>query len=70
MEDSTLDARKRKNVQVGSQVKVVQKQHQKSGKLTQGIVKKILTKSSNHPYGIKVQLVSGEVGRVKKIYAD
>ncbi|HAO21808.1 MAG: hypothetical protein BWK80_48865 [Desulfobacteraceae bacterium IS3] len=51
----------------GVHVRVVQKQDQRSGKLTEGIVKDILTKSSTHPHGIKVRLVSGIVGRVKEI---
>ncbi len=51
----------------GSRVKVVQKQDQRSGKLTEGIVKDILTKSPSHPHGIKVRLENGIVGRVKEI---
>lgn len=54
----------------GVQVRVVQKQDQRSGKLTEGIVKDILTKSATHPHGIKVRLVSGIVGRVKEIIGD
>jgi uncharacterized repeat protein (TIGR03833 family) len=57
----------RKNIKIGSVVSVVQKQDQRSGKLTNGIVKRILTNSANHPHGIKVMLESGIVGRVKKI---
>jgi uncharacterized repeat protein (TIGR03833 family) len=57
----------RKDIIPGSHVKVVQKQDQKSGKLTQGIVKDILTKSPSHPHGIKVRLENGIVGRVKEI---
>lgn len=57
----------RKDIQVGGEVEVVQKQDQRSGNLTTGIVKKILTKSPTHPHGIKVMLETGEVGRVKKI---
>lgn len=48
-------------------VLIVLKQDQRSGKLTEGIVKEILTKSPNHPHGIKVRLESGQVGRVKEI---
>lgn len=55
------------NIKQGLKVKIVLKQDQKSGKLTVGVVKDILTKSSSHPHGIKVRLVSGEVGRVKEI---
>ena len=48
-------------------VKVVQKINQKTGKLTEGIVKEILTKSSSHPFGIKVLLENGTIGRVKEV---
>jgi uncharacterized repeat protein (TIGR03833 family) len=61
------DGRNRKNIQVGLEVEIVQKHDQRSGNLTNGVVQRILTKSSNHPHGIKVQLESGEVGRVKYI---
>ncbi len=54
-------------IKVGAKVWVVQKQDQRSGKLTEGIVSKILTNSKDHPHGIKVMLESGIVGRVKKI---
>jgi uncharacterized repeat protein (TIGR03833 family) len=57
----------RKNIQPGQVVKIVLKQDQKSGKLTEGIVKNILTSSPNHHHGIKVRLESGAVGRVKEI---
>lgn len=60
---------KRTNIQIGASVKVVQKQDQRSGKLTEGVVQKLLTKSPNHPHGIKVMLESGIVGRVKEIVA-
>ncbi len=60
----------RKNIKKGAQVSVVQKQHQRSGELTQGLVKDILTNSANHPHGIKVRLESGIVGRVKHIHQD
>ena len=55
------------NIKPGSKVRVIQKQDQRSGKLTDGIVQRILTKSPNHPHGIKVMLYSGIVGRVKEI---
>jgi len=58
---------KRENIKPGSKVRVVQKQDQRSGKLTDGIVQRILTKSPNHPHGIKVMLDDGIVGRVKEI---
>ncbi|HUW67338.1 MAG TPA: YwbE family protein [Candidatus Nanoarchaeia archaeon] len=58
----------RGNIQVGLSVGIVLKQDQRTGKITKGIVKRILTNSSSHPHGIKVQLVDGQVGRVKEIY--
>ena len=61
------DGRQRKNIQIGIFVEIVQKHHQASGELTKGVVQKILTKSKNHPYGIKVQLESGLVCRIKNI---
>ena len=61
------DGRNRKNIQVGSTVDVVQKHDQRTGKLTRGVVQRILTNSKTHPHGIKVALVSGVVGRVKKV---
>ena len=57
----------RKNITIGSKVFVVQKQDQRNGKLTVGIVKKILTNSEAHPHEIKVMLENGIVGRVKEI---
>ncbi len=57
----------RADIRVGSRVKVVQKQDQRSGTLTEGVVRDILTKSATHPHGIKVRLESGIVGRVKEI---
>jgi uncharacterized repeat protein (TIGR03833 family) len=62
-----MDGTKRVNITIGRVVAVVQKHHQRSGELTEGVVKRLLTKSSNHPHGIKVQLESGIVGRVKRI---
>lgn len=59
----------RANVRQGLHVAIVQKQHQRSGQLTEGLVKDILTNSPNHPHGIKVRLESGDVGRVKQILA-
>ena len=70
MENNKKDGRIRKNIQIGYIVEIVQKHHQRSGELTEGIVKKLLTKSSNHPHGIKVQLVTSEVGRVKNVLGD
>ena len=57
----------RASLQVGMTVLVVQKQDQRTGKLTKGVVRDILTKSPNHPHGIKVRLENGVVGRVKQI---
>ncbi|NCC97870.1 MAG: YwbE family protein [Synergistales bacterium] len=57
----------RKDVKPGLKVMVVQKQDQRSGKLTEGIVRDILTKSPSHPHGIKVRLEDGTVGRVQEI---
>ena len=57
----------RKDLNPGIKVEIVQKQDQRSGKLTSGTVKDILTKSPSHPHGIKVRLESGEVGRVQRL---
>lgn len=57
----------RSAIQKGARVQIVLKEDQRSGKLTEGIVKDILTNSANHPHGIKVRLESGLVGRVKEI---
>lgn len=62
-----MDGTKRVNIKPGTRVAIVLKKDQRSGKLTEGIVKDILTKSQNHPHGIKVRLKSGEIGRVKEI---
>jgi len=62
-----MSGRNRSDIQAGVRVQVVQKQDQHSGKLTEGVVKDLLTKSSTHPHGIKVRLTSGIVGRVKEI---
>lgn len=62
-----MDGTKRSNIQVGSEVMVVQKHHQRTGELTEGVVKHILTKSPSHPHGIKVMLEDGIVGRVKEV---
>ena len=65
-----MEGTKRSNINVGLQVKIVLKQNQRSGKLTDGVVKNILTKASVHPHGIKVRLENGLVGRVKEIIGD
>lgn len=62
-----MDGTQRDNIKIGSEVAVVQKHHQRSGELTEGVVKRILTKSATHPHGIKVMLEDGIVGRVKEI---
>ncbi len=62
-----MSGTKRDNIKPGIKVSIVLKADQTSGKLTQGIVKDILTNSSVHPHGIKVRLESGQVGRVKKV---
>ena len=62
-----MQGTERAAIKSGMKVMVVQKEDQKSGKLTEGIVKNILTKSQHHPHGIKVRLESGIVGRVKQI---
>jgi uncharacterized repeat protein (TIGR03833 family) len=54
-------------IKIGARVKVVEKQNQGSGQLTEGIVRRILTKSPDHPHGIKVELTDGKVGRVQEI---
>ena len=61
------DGKKRFDIKIGANVNIVLKQDQRSGKLTQGIVKNILTNSPSHPHGIKVRLQDGEVGRVQEI---
>jgi uncharacterized repeat protein (TIGR03833 family) len=61
------DGRNRKDIRPGMEVSIVLKQDQRTGKLTRGIVKDILTKSPTHPHGIKVRLEDGQVGRVQKI---
>ena len=65
-----MSGRQRSNIKQGLSVKVVQKQDQRTGKLTEGIVKDLLTKSPHHPHGIKVRLESGIVGRVKEIVEE
>lgn len=64
------EGKNRANITIGDEVEVIQKHHQSSGELTQGIVKRILTNSKTHPHGIKVMLESGIVGRVKNIIKD
>ncbi|WP_027418143.1 YwbE family protein [Crocinitomix catalasitica] len=70
MEISELDGRNRNDVALDLYVGVVLKKDQVSGEITDGIITKILTNSKFHPHGIKVQLDTGEVGRVKVIYDE
>ncbi len=62
-----MDGKNRLDISIGQIVDIVLKSDQRSGKLTRGIVLKILTKSSNHPHGIKVMLEDRQVGRIKNI---
>lgn len=62
-----MDGRKRADIRPGMKVAVVRKEDQRTGALTEGIVKRVLTRSATHPHGIKVELESGEVGRVSRI---
>lgn len=65
-----MDGRKRINIKPGIEVAIVEKHNQRTGELTEGFVKDILTNSATHPHGIKVRLETGEVGRVKEIIAE
>ena len=62
-----MNGQHRKNLRPGMEVEIVLKEDQRTGKRTRGIVKDILTKSPQHPHGVKVRLETGEVGRVKEI---
>ena len=62
-----MNGQTRANLKAGMTVLIVLKQDQRTGKLTKGVVKDILTKSPHHPHGIKVRLMDGQVGRVKEI---
>lgn len=66
MADGTL----RRDVKVGQEVEIVKKNDQRTGTLTLGVIKRLLTNAANHPHGIKVELESGEVGRVKNIMEE
>jgi uncharacterized repeat protein (TIGR03833 family) len=65
-----MNGTNRKEISPGLEVEIVKKEHQRSGELTQGRIKRILTNSAFHPHGIKVQLETGEVGRVKNILPE
>lgn len=64
-----LNGQNRADVKIGAKVKIVLKADQRTGKLTEGIVAKLLTNSSYHPHGVKVMLTDGQVGRVQEIIA-
>jgi uncharacterized repeat protein (TIGR03833 family) len=64
-----MNPKERKNIRPGLRVRIVLKQDQRTGKLTEGTVKDILTNSRSHPHGIKVRLTDGQVGRVQEILA-
>lgn len=63
-----MDGTRRSDIRPGLRVSIVLKKDQRTGKLTEGVIKDILTNSQTHPHGIKVRLASGEVGRVKEIF--
>jgi uncharacterized repeat protein (TIGR03833 family) len=65
-----MSGRDRKDVRPGLKVEIVLKQDQRTGRLTRGTVRDVLTKSSYHPHGIKVRLETGEVGRVKEVIEE
>ena len=62
-----MNGQNRADIQIGTRVKIVLKADQRTGKLTEGVVARLLTKSSSHPHGIKVQLEDGQIGRVQEI---
>jgi uncharacterized repeat protein (TIGR03833 family) len=66
----TLSGQDRRDVRPGLKVDIVLKQDQRTGRLTRGVVRDVLTKSSQHPHGIKVRLETGEVGRVKEVIEE
>ncbi len=70
MEQSPGHVPKRSEIKPGVHVQIVEKQNQRTGKLTEGIVSRILTSSPTHPHGIKVMLEDGKVGRVQSILPD
>jgi uncharacterized repeat protein (TIGR03833 family) len=66
-EISGMEGKNRRDIVPGTEVRIVLKKDQRTGKLTRGFVKDVLTRSTEHPHGIKVRLTDGQVGRVKKI---
>lgn len=65
-----MDGTKRSNIKIGDRVMIVEKHNQRSGTLTEGYVKRILTNSNTHPHGIKVMTEDNVVGRVKEVFKD
>ncbi len=65
-----MNGKNRRDIKAGLRVMIVLKKDQRTGKLTEGIVKDILTNSPSHPHGIKVRLESGDIGRVQKIISE
>lgn len=65
-----MDGKHRANLAIGQEVAIVLKKDQRTGDLTEGYIKAILTKSAYHPHGIKVRLSTGEVGRVQQILSS
>ena len=65
-----MSGQDRRDVRPGLKVDIVLKQDQRTGRLTRGVVRDVLTKSSQHPHGIKVRLETGEVGRVKEVIEE
>jgi len=65
-----MNGQNRSNISIGARVNIVLKADQRTGKLTEGAVARLLTKSSFHPHGIKVMLEDGQVGRVQEILTD
>lgn len=65
-----MDPNKRENIEIDMLVNIVEKRNQRSGELTEGFVRTILTNSAHHPHGIKVKLKTGEVGRVREIVKE
>ncbi len=70
MEEEKLSGTIRKNINIGDLVEIVQKRDQQSGELTEGFVRRLLTSATKHPHGIKVELATGEVGRVKWVLPE
>lgn len=67
---SRKNGKKRKDIKIGSEVYIVLKKDQRSGKRTKGVVKDLLTRSASHPHGIKVRLNDGKIGRVQEIIPE